>query len=458
MTESGNGQLRLIAFAARNFRSLRDVRIGEFRDAGGKPVDDLPPVVLLYGENDTGKSNLIDAVGVWLRVVQALAWAAPSDPRRRNPTALDLYEEHEPDWSDERPPDAPGPDAILGPDPKALFRYGSAELELEGELLLTGPTPERRFRFGFRIALDESQPHCTVLTAVWPSGRTDRPVPLDDDARPLRSALRDVWQQIGAERHFTAERLPSTPGGVSEWPLDPTGANLKLALFRAANGVDAEARQLVRERFVPLLTQRPFDLPTPLPVVDPEGDLELLIGDWPIEHRGSGPQQWALMAGLLTISRAPVAGLEEPEAHLSLNAQARIAEALRSIVADPSQPPFQLFVSSHSDVMLDLRQSDQPFFETTLVDGATRITRSHDIDRVLARFEKPRLEDDRYRRLLGANHVRLSDEAVRHLKAKSGDKLFEELRADGSLGLITVAGMDAYFNGDAPRKDSDNGE
>jgi hypothetical protein len=456
MTESGTEPLRLIAFAARDFRSLRDVRIGAFRDAGGTPIDDLPPIVLLYGENDTGKSNLIEAVGVWLRIVQALAWATPLGLRRRDLVGLDLYEQHEPDWSDERTPDAPDPDTILGSDPDALFRYGSARLELEGELLLTGAAGERRFRFGFRIELDDGRPHCTVLTAHWPSGRMDKPIPLDDDAKRLRGALRNVWQQVGAERHFTAERLPGTPGEIAEWPLDPTGANLKLRLFRAANGVDSQSRQLVREGFAPLLTGRPFDLPPPLPVISSQGELGLLVGDRPIEHRGSGPQQWALMAGLLTMSRAPAAGLEEPEAHLSLNAQARIAEVLRALITDPSRPPHQLFVSSHSDVMLDLRQGDQPFFETTITDGATRVERSQDIGRIFARFEKPRIEDVRCRRLLGANHVRLSDEAVRHLKARSGDKLFEEFRDDGSLGLITVAGMDDYFRRGTADKDADN--
>ena len=68
--------LRLTSFAARDFRSLRDVQ-----------VEDLPPVVLLYGENDTGKSNLIQVVGVWLRIVQALALATPKLIKRR-----DLFE------------------------------------------------------------------------------------------------------------------------------------------------------------------------------------------------------------------------------------------------------------------------------------------------------------------------------------------------------------------------------
>ncbi len=139
MSASGIDRLRLVAFAARDFRSLRDVRIGEFRDAGGEPRDDLPPVVLLYGENDTGKSNLIEAVGVWLRIVQALAWATPLGLRRGDRTWLDLYEQHEADWSDERDPGAPDPATILGPDPAGLARYGSAGFELRVSYCCRGP-------------------------------------------------------------------------------------------------------------------------------------------------------------------------------------------------------------------------------------------------------------------------------------------------------------------------------
>ncbi len=279
MTTPSADRLRLAAFAARDFRSLRDIRIGSLGDADGGSGSDLPPVVLLYGENDTGKSNLIEAVGVWLRIVQALAWATPSGLKQRELVGLDLYEGHEPDWTDERRPNAPGADELLGPDPDGLFRYGSDGFELDGRLLLTGPAGARRFRFALRVARADRELSCTVTTALWPNGRRDRPVPIkgDEDAERLRRALRHVWQQVGAERHFDAERLPATPAEAAEGPLDPGGANLKLALFRAANGIDAEGRVLVRDRFAPLLTGPPFDLPTPLPVLDPAGDLGLLV-------------------------------------------------------------------------------------------------------------------------------------------------------------------------------------
>ena len=207
MNSETHYSLRLTSFAARDFRSLRGVQ-----------VEDLPPVVLLYGENDTGKSNLIQAVGVWLRIVQALALATPKLLKRRELSERDfefgLYETYEPDWSDKAPPDAPSPLEILGPNPDALFGYYRDQVsgryhvrdqfELEGELSLTAPSKdERRYRFGFRVSREYGgQFHCTVLTAIWPDGRkTDKPLLLDEmllnqDVEALRRALQNPWQQI----------------------------------------------------------------------------------------------------------------------------------------------------------------------------------------------------------------------------------------------------------------------
>lgn len=434
--------LRLTSFAARDFRSLRDVK-----------VEGLPPVVLLYGENDTGKSNLIQAVGVWLRIVQALALATPKLLRRRDLSERDfefgLYETYEPDWSDEAPPDAPSPLEILGPHPDALFRYGSDQFELEGELSLMAPSgDERRYRFGFRVSREYgSQFHCTVLTAIWPDGRKTKPVLLDEDAEVLRWALQSPWQQIGAERRFDEESLPREPTDDWDKPLDPTGHNLKLRLFRAANSFEADRRKLFRERFVPLLTRQPFALPEPLPVVAADGKLELLLGDYPVEHRGSGPQQWVLMAGLLAMSQAAVAGLEEPEAHLSWEAQQQVAETLRNLVLDRSCPPYQLFVSGHSQLMLDICPTDTVYYKTTLQNGETRIERSVDLEEIQARFAMPPIGDLRSRRLLAANLVRLSEDAVQHLNATVGEKLFEAKEKDGSLRLVTAKWMDDYLSG-----------
>jgi hypothetical protein len=81
-------RVRLTAFKASDFRSLRNVSLGE------DPPPKLPPIVLLYGENDTGKSNLIQAVGVWLRIAQTLAGAL-SNGASGSDTSVDLYEGNE---------------------------------------------------------------------------------------------------------------------------------------------------------------------------------------------------------------------------------------------------------------------------------------------------------------------------------------------------------------------------
>lgn len=146
-----NNQIRLTKFYARDFRSLREV-----------DLDDLPPVVLLYGENDTGKSNLIQAIGVWFRIIQSLA-KSTSEEVPRTDLSVDLFEGHGDEWE---------PDAwvkILGERPDDLFRYGCNRFELEGELALNRSNGnESRYRFKLQVARSYGGIfHYKVLTALW---------------------------------------------------------------------------------------------------------------------------------------------------------------------------------------------------------------------------------------------------------------------------------------------------
>jgi len=428
--------VRLTEFEVHDFRSLRHVRI-----------ENLPPVVLLYGDNDTGKSNLIQAVGVWLRIVQALAQATPQQLSLTN-VSIDLYEGHEPDWSSEAPAEVPGPSVLLGKRAEELFRYGSNQFELEGKLLLELPDgDEKQYQFGFRVNREQDDSyHCTVLTANWPDGRRDTPIPpTEPDAKALRLALHSPWQQIGAERRFEDEQLPVSSADDWGTAIDPSGRGLKLRLFRSAHGLEADRRSLFREHFKSLIIGPPFALPEPLPVVSVNGMLELLLGNYPVEHRGSGPQQWVLMAGLLAMSQAAITGLEEPESHLSWEAQQRVAQALKALVIERSYPPYQLFVSTHSPLMVDMCPADFVYYKTTLCDGETRVEPSKDKEEFDARFSLPAVDRGIPRRLLAANLVRLSDQAVEHLGAEPGEKLMELREDDGSLRLITAKRMDEYL-------------
>jgi predicted ATPase len=435
-------KVRLTVFKAKDFRSLRDVSLGD-------PPPELPPVVLLYGENDTGKSNIIQAVGVWLRITQALVKAMPQEANKSD-VSVDLYEDY--DWSSEERPEEL--QEILGKRPDDLFRYGTDLFELEGELTLElSDGTERAYRFRFGVSREHGGMfQCQVIKAIWSGVRKNAPLPAGDpEARDLRAALRSPWQQIGAERRFAEEQLPV--GASDEWgtAIDPTGHGLKLRLFRAAHGVQAARRGLFRQHFVALLTKPPFPppfaLPEPTPAVGIDGKIELLFDDHPIEHRGSGPQQWVLMAGLLAMSEAGIAGLEEPEAHLSWEGQRRVAQALRTLTLDGSRPPHQLFVSTHSSLMEDIYPNETVYYNVTMTAGETQVERSEDRERLQARFSTPKASLLIPRRLHSANLVRLSDEAVKHLAAEPGELLFEVQDDDGSLRLVTEKQMARYLGG-----------
>ncbi len=452
MNDRGD-KVRLTVFQASDFRSLRNVSLGE------QPSPKLPLVVLLYGENDTGKSNLIQAVGVWLRITQALVKARPQDANESD-VSVDLYEEHEPEWSGEGHREEW--EQILGERPDDLFRYDTDRFELEGELTLeSSDGRERAYRFRFRVSREHGGIfHCQVLKALWSGvGKNTTPLPAGDpEARDLRAALRSPWQQIGAERRFAKEVLPVRPSDEVGTAIDPSGDGLKLRLFRAAHGVDASRRALFRQRFATLITQPPFALPEPAPAVGADGRIELLLADHPIEHRGSGPQQWVLMAGLLAMSEAGIAGLEEPEAHLSWEGQGRVARALRTLTLDGSRPPYQLFVSTHSILMEDMCGKQPVYYDVTMQEGETRVEHSEGpeaIERLKARFSVPGATALVPRRLHAANLVRLSDEAVKHLAAVPGDKVYELCHPDGSIRLITAKQLDEHWKQTATQGDEE---
>jgi predicted ATPase len=67
----------------------------------------------------------------------------------------------------------------------------------------------------------------------------------------------------------------------------------------------------------------------------------------PLRLMGSGIQQLASLVGRLVLARADIVALEEPELNLRYTAQLRLREILSGLVRD-EQPPFQLFITSHS--------------------------------------------------------------------------------------------------------------
>jgi hypothetical protein len=417
--------LRVAEMRVRNFRSLADVS-----------VSDLPPVVLLYGDNDTGKSNFIDAVGAWLDLVRRFHSLS------RPPGHSILHEGVERLWSGAA--DASAEHRAFVADWMRAFRYGETQLELGGTLIADGPGEPAAHRFAFRVQRrDETRLHVRVTEAVWPAiGRASSPVSDAAALSRLGSELPRAWTKVAAERRFTTEFLPTGVEGQALPAPDPTGADLKLQLFRAANGANAARRRLFRDRFCSVVEHGPFALPPPRPVLADDGaTLELLLDEHRVEDRGSGPQHWLLMAGLLTMSECSIAGIEEPEAHFAWDGQDRVASALAELLR--VGPPHQLFVATHSVLMKEIAPANDDWFLVRMQDGATRIERQSSREKLRARFASPEpVASDRRLVLLPGRVVRLTDELVAHLGAQAGELLFALREDDGSVRLLSEATMD----------------
>jgi len=86
---------------------------------------------------------------------------------------------------------------------------------------------------------------------------------------------------------------------------------------------------------------------------DPEL-LEIMVDDgshyrMPIESKGTGVQQILILLSYIAASGAKIIGVEEPELNLSFSNQDAIVTKLMSLVVQAGAPPYQLFLTSHSD-------------------------------------------------------------------------------------------------------------
>ena len=427
--------MRITSFAARNYRSLFDVH-----------MEKIPSLVLLYGDNDAGKSNLIEAIGSWIWALQELCAAAPG--HRGNER---LYQGHEDFWSEGTAK------RLLGERYLELFTHEKSQLELEGTLRIhegSRPSEKQEYSFGLRLSREaEAAIKCTVLCAIWPGGRRveKRSEMPQEHLDMLRRALRHPWQRVAASRELNRdEMLPVRTAADQDTRLDPTGSNLKLRLFLAANAIDPELRRVYRDGFLPLVQNGPFRLPEASSAMDYGGRIELLLGDHAADQHGSGPQQWLLIAGLLAMSHAPVAAIEEPEAHMSWEAQGKLARTLKELIEIAGRSPNQLFLSTHS-VRMVTGIGDPIWYSVTGRNAGTEVRRVTGLQELLAKFWKPDTPiPDSSMRVFAGGILRLPDEIMQHLDAEPGSLVFKKLEADGSVRLMGESWMGGYLDGTLP--------
>lgn len=420
-------------FRAQNFRSLGDVHL-----------QGLGNVVLLYGENNAGKSNVLRAVGAFLRVLdhmldevtsgQPLYWAEGAVPAHRFERKV--------------------AERLLGGHAEAQFKDGATSAELSGVLKVT-PNGHGAAEVGFTLQLalrersrdpNEDYPLDIrlLVSGSWPGvEKSAESIPASNPVLlALRTKLRKGWMRIGADRRYHEELLGATGSEEEEVPIQSNGEGLLTRLFRAYAGVDLDNLALFNDRFVPLL-KGIFDIGTPR-VAMRESTLALWIGRRAVQDYGSGAQQWALIAGMMTMSEASIVGLEEPEANLSFTAQKKVGEALVRAVLSPAVP-HQMFITSHVPTMLDVANDSTCFELVRGAEGTLAVRYENSKELRQKRFAQgpPGEAKPGSMRIYAGNVVWLPPDIAEHMGASVGSFVYPLL---GPPGEIKLLGEERYYS------------
>ncbi|WP_437562958.1 AAA family ATPase [Sorangium sp. So ce542] len=375
--------MRLQWFQVQGYKNLRaPVRLA-----------DLGRLNLLHGDNNVGKSNLLESIGLFFVAIQALREQAQGGPRLK-----ERYARHAPPPAaapDERPPR----EAVRGYEHFAQQGYPPAEIfnlkdagpiVLEAELQLDREkddpswlgepivtcvrlergeeevtvriTELRRTADGVDLAAGAGDQAATdaaltlVLERLGQRVRRKEVVPRFALVRADRTLTREASE--GASPLATREPLPRALGKVLHDAESATGApRERFKRFVAALG---RFRDLVG----PGQWRMRFDTDADRAELVLDTGSELL----PLRLMGSGIQQIAVLCARLVMTGADIIGIEEPELNLRWSAQRALRDVLDELAADP-EAPSQLLITSHSGQF----EKQPPFYLLTRSEDGPRI-------------------------------------------------------------------------------------
>lgn len=374
------------------------MRLSTFRVQGYKNfqqeivLEDLGPLNVIHGDNNVGKSNLVESIGLLfvlldeIFVVRPRAQPPPIGAMRSERPLLDRHEE--PDVAGEAAP----PVERKRIDPEYLAGHGYPEREIFN---LSAPLPIR-LEGTFSIAPAELsqagiQPllpceHVRVAVRLTRLGSTLEAelrsfeigpgidalasLPADPEhqrflrqlafflveSRPagaVQSALR--FALVATNRAIpSALPAPGQGNSIGHRRRDLIPQDLCLALYDAKESTDSALSRpwklfvSAMQRFEDMLGAGAF-----VAVYDRRAERASLVFENANDERipasmlGSGVQQAALLVGGLLMTGASLLAIEEPELSLKFTRQLLLIEVLRDLVASDAGPS-QLFMTSHS--------------------------------------------------------------------------------------------------------------
>lgn len=340
-------------------------------------LDDLDPISVIHGDNNVGKSNVLEALHFFFGLISPTHVKGHVNLDERTAPWL-----HEPEI--ER----------FGYSLARIFNvYDPRPIEMQCVVATTAVEREAG-----HIEVDPRFDEVTIAIRAWlePSGAsycfsrfeyadgTRFPdLPTGDDQSTATKFLAFIaqtrWRQdrdakpsfaLVDENRAIRGLTVDAPGGI----LSP---DLQLRLYKLSASRDAGRtrrwrlfRRLI-EGVVPNLPPGHFDV-----IYDIEAQRAALVYDTAdarldADLLGSGVQQIAALLGQILTTDASVVAIEEPELNLRYPLQVLVRDLLREIVADPAGPE-QLLITSHSPAF----EVSDTFFGMHLDDdGVPRIAR-----------------------------------------------------------------------------------
>ncbi len=341
------------------------VKIEGYRSIRSLELECDQPLVILEGRNDTGKSNIVEAIDLCLRGA-----IRPLDEK----FAVNLRQEEVPDA---RVSHGWGQDTLQS----TLIAEGAASASVSVELTLTESEVQS---FGAIAVESETDPHTPAnkkrVSMTWTRAPVNITSTLFGEERLRRGfsnpagliafvrALSAIFRLVGPQRLVMNELFDANQ--KADLPPRWTDRNLKNLLFGYKNH-EHEVLQARYERLRSIVRETPIG--------------ELLVGarqqqlfartkvndiTLDLEDRSTGVQQLLAVLAAAVCNHGQIVAIEEPELNLSLELQRTLWQQLRSLVHDGTLS--QLFVTSHSPLF----ELEAERFEVTRgPDNGTRCTK-----------------------------------------------------------------------------------
>ncbi len=329
------------------------MRLRRFEVSGYKnllePVvlDELGPISVIHGDNNVGKSNLLEALELFFVCLNRRRFENTGTGVEVSTTSAELLPGVGLEVSSIFNLISPGSirmiaDVQLAPKDFRDAGEDNPPEEVQVEVVLSRGSEEvekLRLYVGINSESPRVKPnHVTLISRVVSTGT--------GFVRRFQhvGVHREVWSGL-----YQSERPPSVPAGRAL--ISPA---LSLALYDLYNAEDP--RQVARwEMFVEAMKdfQDLVDGGTPVPVYRRAESRAVMTIQMPQGGRiaadllGSGIQQVIGLLGRMVVGGADVLAVEEPEMNLRYDLQERLRKSLIRMSADP-RVGMQLFLTSHS--------------------------------------------------------------------------------------------------------------